>query len=102
MKELNRTYRNKDALTDVLSFECDEAFTHSILGSVVVCMSVAKKQAKQHKISLDDELRILFLHGLLHLLGFDHENDDGQMAKQEEKMRKKFDLPLSLIEQNKE
>lgn len=64
MKKLNNTYRGKNEPTDVLSFE---------YGEVIVCVPVAERQAKEHKMTLNDEFCLLFTHGVLHVLGYDHE-----------------------------
>jgi probable rRNA maturation factor len=71
MRELNKTYRGKDYPTDVLSFEGD---TKSTFGELVISPQVIKRQAKAHGLTLQDELGYMVLHGVLHLLGFDHEN----------------------------
>lgn len=96
MRELNRTYRGKNAVTDVLSFPADEA--DWALGDIVIATGVARKQARAAGHSLAIELRVLALHGLLHLAGFDHETDDGRMARFEARLRRKAGLPAGLIE----
>ena len=70
MKNLNRVYRHKDRVTDVLSFTFDSA---DILGEIIICLPQASMQARQKKHSLRKELQVLTVHGLLHLLGYDHE-----------------------------
>lgn len=85
MIRLNKTYRQKAKVTDVLSFSSGEPFFgQGFLGTVVICRSVLEKQAKEQAHSEIDELRVLMIHGLLHLLGFDHERG----AKEAETMRK--------------
>lgn len=69
MRELNKKYRKKNKITDVLSFAGDDDF----LGDIVLCSSQVQKQAKEHKLDPSEELAYLVLHGLLHLLGYDHE-----------------------------
>ena len=97
MKALNRQFRGKDKVTDVLSFPSD---SRGFLGDIVIASGVAKKQAKAAGHGLNTEIRILALHGLLHLLGFDHEADDGKMARVEARLRKKAGLPEGLIERS--
>ena len=97
MKALNRQFRGKDKVTDVLSFPAD---ARGFLGDVVIAAGVAKIQAKAAGHSLNTEVRILALHGLLHLLGYDHEADGGKMARVEARLRKKAGLPAGLIERS--
>lgn len=95
VRSLNRRYRKKDQNTDVLSFPAnDEAF----LGDIVIATGVARRQANAAGHSLQTELRILALHGLLHLLGYDHEQDTGQMARLERRLRRQGGLREGLIE----
>ena len=101
MKKLNFDYRNKDKATDVLSFPLDIVNCPECpLGSIVICYSFVKKYAKKHNHSRDDELALLFIHGLLHLVGYDHEIDDGEHRKEEKRLVKQFGLPKSLIIRN--
>ncbi|MDH3492073.1 MAG: rRNA maturation RNase YbeY, partial [Acidobacteriota bacterium] len=81
MKRLNSEFRKKDATTDVLSFQySDEEFEPGdSLGDIVISAEQAAKQASQHGLDLDLEIKQLILHGLLHLCGYDHETDDGEM-----------------------
>jgi probable rRNA maturation factor len=95
MRALNRQFRGKDRVTDVLSFPAE---TRGFLGDIVIASGVAKKQAKAAGHSLNIEFRVLALHGLLHLLGYDHDSDDGKMARIEARLRKKAGLPEGLIE----
>jgi len=92
---LNRQYRRKDTATDVLSFPSDE---RGYLGDIVIASGVARRQAAAGGHSLQTELRVLALHGLLHLLGYDHERDDGRMARLERRLRLKGGLREGLIE----
>jgi len=85
IKNLNRVYRHKNKVTDVLSFNLDST---AILGEVVICLDVAKKQAKENKKSLSAELKLLTIHGILHLLAFDHELNEAEYNKQEEMQNK--------------
>ena len=95
VRELNRRYRGKDVPTDVLSFPADEP---GELGDVVIALGVARRQAAQAGHSLAAEFRVLALHGLLHLLGYDHERDAGQMRRLEQRLRRKGGLREGLIE----
>ena len=96
IREINRAHRNIDKDTDVLSFPY-EGMPMSPLGSIVISSSHVEKKAKELKHKTDDELALLFIHGLLHLLGFDHEIDNGEMREKELELIKKFNLPKSLI-----
>src|ERR1043165_3944513 len=78
VRALNRKFRRKDKPTDVLSFPSDQ---RGYLGDVVIASGVAARQARQAGHPVGTELRVLALHGLLHLLGYDHEHDDGRMAR---------------------
>ena len=102
VRELNRRFRKKDRTTDVLSFpsagvEPDVAGPR-YLGDVVIAAGVARRQAKEAGHSIQTELRVLALHGLLHLLGYDHERDGGRMARVERRLRRKGGLREGLIE----
>ncbi|MCF6243678.1 MAG: rRNA maturation RNase YbeY [Sulfurovum sp.] len=102
MQSMNKKHRDKLCSTDVLSFPMDSSFTpESILGfplgSIVISASFVKEKAKTLEHNIQDELSLLFIHGMLHLLGFDHEKDSGEMREKEEALIKKFDLPKSLI-----
>lgn len=97
--EINLTTRGKDAPTDVLSFPYEQM--HNIpLGSIVISKDYILKYAKQYQHSNENEFYLLFIHGLLHLLGYDHEVDDGEHRQKEEELIKKYDLPQSLIIRN--
>ena len=102
VRELNRTYRRKDYATDVLSFPA-APFALSperFLGDVVIARGVARRQAREAGHSERTELRVLALHGLLHLLGYDHERDDGRMQRVERRLRRKGGLHEGLIERS--
>ena len=96
IKEINKEHRNIDKDTDVLSFPYDD-MPMAPLGSIVISFSHVKSKAEELGHQNSDELALLFIHGLLHLLGFDHEVDDGEMRDEEAKLIKKFNLPQSLI-----
>ena len=99
IQKINKEYRNIDKPTDVLSFPL-ENLPHMPLGSIIISIDMAKEYAKTYKHPIEDEIKLLFLHGLLHLLGYDHEIDDNQMRKKEEEIIKKLNLPKSLIIRN--
>ena len=94
--EINKEHRNVDKATDVLSFPL-EPMPYAPLGTIVISVDTAQKVATFLGHSLDEEIALLFIHGLLHLKGFDHEVDDGQMRQEEESLIEKFKLPKSLI-----
>jgi probable rRNA maturation factor len=122
VRALNRHYRKKDYATDVLSFPADptDAPAHrrqvggpaaeprqpdgsggargAHLGDIVIARGVARRQARAAGHAERTELRVLALHGLLHLLGYDHEHDDGEMARLEKRLRRKGGLREGLIE----
>lgn len=97
IKRLNRSFRGKNKATDVLSFPAAEE-AEGIAGDLAISLETALQQANEHGHSLRDEVRILLLHGLLHLHGEDHENDAGEMAAREVALRRALKLPIGLIE----
>ena len=109
MRTLNRSYRNKDYATDVLSFPAftkataskravtEDARAADYLGDIVIATGVAQRQADEVGHSVTTELKVLALHGLLHLLGYDHETDSGEMARLEARLRKQAGLKEGLI-----
>ena len=101
VRALNRTYRGKDQATDVLSFPSGEGPgvpDPGFLGDIVIARGVTRRQARVARHSERDELRVLALHGLLHLLGYDHERDEGSMARLERRLRIKGGLREALLE----
>jgi probable rRNA maturation factor len=103
VRRLNRAWRGKDKTTDVLSFPTDRTTpaprgVPRHLGDIVIATGVARAQATDAGHAYATELRVLALHGLLHLLGYDHETDAGRMARTERRLRRKGGLPLGLIE----
>ncbi|HYG97504.1 MAG TPA: rRNA maturation RNase YbeY [Terriglobales bacterium] len=98
VRELNRRFRKKNKPTDVLSFPAAEEFQPDFAGDIVVSGDIAAESAKQYGHSGAMELKILVLHGLLHLAGYDHEHDEGKMERKERKLRKSLRLPDGLIE----
>jgi probable rRNA maturation factor len=120
MRQLNLAFRGVNAATDVLSFPAGEArrgpasrsggapdrrstgrdsksFNINSLGDVAIALGVARRQARAERHSLETELKILALHGLLHLIGYDHERDQGHMQRAEERLRRRAGLPTGLI-----
>lgn len=93
MKQLNQLFRDKDVTTDVLSFphEPDEFDPDkSNLGDIVISAEQAERQAKENGLSLETEVKQLILHGVLHLCGYDHETDTGEMNARELKLREQL------------
>src|SRR5262249_25781180 len=106
VRALNRQYRRIDRATDVLSFPPgpnprSQSSNRVFLGDIVIARGVARRQARAAGHSELTELRVLALHGLLHLLGYDHEHDDGRMLKMERRLRRKGGLREGLIERAK-
>ena len=110
IRRLNRQFRGKNKATDVLSFP---SLTHvskgrrhgaprrfEIAGDLAISVDTARKQAAGIGHSVSIEIKVLMLHGLLHLAGYDHETDDGEMARREVSLRKRLGLPLGLIERS--
>ena len=106
VRALNRSYRGKDSATDVLSFMSSrqapgpglQSRLDAFLGDIVIARGVARRQAREAGHDERTEWRVLALHGLLHLLGYDHETDHGTMARVEARLRRKGGLPAGLIE----
>jgi probable rRNA maturation factor len=97
IRELNARHRGKNKPTDVLSFPLEGDLPYVPLGSIVISVEYAKEKARAFAHTLDDEIALLFIHGLLHLLGYDHETDNGEMRKKEREIIEAFELPQSLI-----
>lgn len=102
VRNANRTYRRVARTTDVLSFPAEDGMPHTrrdgYLGDLLISAGRAAKQAQQYEHAVTDEIKILVLHGLLHLIGFDHEEDGGEMREFETVLRRKYRLPCGLIE----
>jgi probable rRNA maturation factor len=97
LKRLNRTFRGKNKATDVLSFPAPVEFGAETAGDLAISLDTAARQAEEHGHTLRDEVRILLLHGLLHLNGEDHETDNGEMAQREADLRRELRLATGLI-----
>lgn len=107
IRRLNRTFRGKDKATDVLSFPMLHPSASSrssarakIAGDLAISIDTAQRQAMRFGHPLKTELKILLLHGLLHLAGYDHEMDAGEMAARENELRGRFRLPITVIARN--
>ena len=101
IQQYNKAYRGKDKATDVLSFPIENDMIINCfqmpLGSIVISADFVEEKATELGHKYSDELSLLFIHGMLHLLGFDHEIDNGEMRQQEEEIIHQFHLPKSLI-----
>ena len=100
IQELNKEHRNIDKATDVLSFPLEFDMPNMPLGSIVISLDFVEEKAKEYGHTKEEEFSLLFIHGLLHLLGFDHEVDSGEHREKEEELIKQFNLPNSLIVRN--
>jgi len=92
LRELNRRFRRKNKPTDVLSFPRPSG------GDIAISAQIARDNARLYGHSIAEELKILVLHGMLHLAGYDHESDNGRMARVEARLRTRLKLPASLID----
>jgi probable rRNA maturation factor len=101
MKSLNRQFRANDKPTDVLSFPAESDSTKQFAGEIAISAEIATKNAHDLGHSPAEEIKILVLHGILHLRGYDHEADNGTMARREKRLRAELRLPLGLIERTK-
>jgi probable rRNA maturation factor len=98
LRALNLQFRGKDKPTDVLSFPA----LAQTGGDLAISLETAALQAAEHGHTLQMEIKILILHGLLHLAGYDHERDKGHMRRRETLLRKQFDLPAGLVERTRQ
>ena len=104
MRSLNRQFRTKDVPTDVLSFPSPSLSPNQparTAGDIAISVEIAAQNATKLGHSTAEEVKILVLHGILHLAGFDHERDNGQMARKEATLRRTMGLPVALIERDK-
>lgn len=97
LRRLNQRFRRQDKATDVLSFPDSEQEG----GDIAISADIAGEHASRYGHSLQDELKVLILHGMLHLVGYDHERDNGEMAARELTLRARLGLPTSLIERSR-
>jgi probable rRNA maturation factor len=100
MRALNRRFRGKDQPTDVLSFPAVPECHRYAGGDIAISLELAAANSRRLGHSVAEEIKILVLHGLLHLAGYDHEQDDGEMARREQRLRSSLHLPVGLIERN--
>jgi probable rRNA maturation factor len=98
IRRLNRQFRGQNKVTDVLSFPAPEVVAQEVAGDLAISVPTARRQAREQRHALAIELKVLILHGLLHLAGYDHERDDGKMARRERRLREQLGLPKGLIE----
>lgn len=99
MRKINQEQRGIDKATDVLSFPYEQV-PGGLMGSVVISTDTASRVASELGHSIECEIALLFLHGILHILGYDHEIDNGQMRQKEKEVIEHFNLPNSLIIRN--
>lgn len=92
LRDLNRRFRHKNKPTDVLSFSRPAG------GDIAISAEIARENAQRYGHGMAEELKILVLHGMLHLAGYDHESDNGRMARAEARLRSQLKLPASLID----
>jgi len=97
IQDINYQYRGKNSATDVLSFPLEGRFANMPLGSIIINIDKVVEVSKFLNHSIDDEFSLLFIHGMLHLLGYDHEVDNGEMREAEIEIIERFKLPKSLI-----
>ena len=97
IQSINKEYRNIDKPTDVLSFPLDVSCPSMLVGSVIISADKVKEGANEFNHSIEDEFKLLLIHGILHLIGYDHEIDNGEMRQKEKEIINHFKLPDSLI-----
>ena len=100
LKSLNRRFLGKDKATDVLSFSAGPDGPKNLAGEIAISGEIASQNARRLGHSSAEEIKLLVLHGVLHLRGYDHECDNGKMARREQQLRAKLRLPLGLIERS--
>jgi probable rRNA maturation factor len=100
LRVLNRRFRGKNHATDVLSFPAGDSPHNGFAGDIAISVDIAKQNAQRFGHAPAEEIKILCLHGLLHLAGFDHERDQGQMAKKELSLRRRLGLVSGLTERS--
>jgi probable rRNA maturation factor len=100
LRSLNQRFRGKDKPTDVLSFPAEMISRGRFAGDVAISADIAAKNARRLGHTPAEEIKVLTLHGLLHLAGYDHEADDGTMARREGRLREQLGLPVALIERS--
>ena len=98
IQKLNKTFRKKDMPTDVISFPSD---ADGVAGDIAISADIARANGDKLGHGTLTELKVLILHGMLHLAGMDHEKDNGQMARREQRLRRRLGLPSGLIERSR-
>ncbi|MBI3894381.1 MAG: rRNA maturation RNase YbeY [Acidobacteria bacterium] len=100
IRRYNKQFRHQDKATDVLSFPAQQPgqTSQDYLGDILISAETARENARRYGLRVEEELKVLILHGLLHLLGYDHENDGGRMARIERQYSRKLGLPQNLTE----
>ncbi|MGH9530585.1 MAG: rRNA maturation RNase YbeY, partial [Terriglobales bacterium] len=98
MKSLSARFLGKDQATDVLSFPANGL--NGLAGEIAISLEIAKENAGRLGHSTSTEIKVLIVHGMLHLAGYNHENDHGEMSREEQRLREKLRLPAGLIERN--
>ena len=101
LRVLNERFRGKDQPTDVLSFPSVPLSSPDFAGDVAISAEIAAQNARRLGHTPREEIKILTLHGILHLAGYDHERDHGEMARKEERLRQQLGLPVALIERSR-
>jgi probable rRNA maturation factor len=102
LRRLNHRFRGKDKPTDVLSFPAEMISRGRFAGDVAISAEIAAQNARRLGHSPAEEVKVLALHGLLHLAGYDHESDNGTMARRETRLREQLGLPVALIERTEQ
>jgi probable rRNA maturation factor len=100
LQRLNRRFRNKNEATDVLSFPAETTGSTKLAGEIAISAEKAALNASRLGHSAVEEIKILILHGILHLAGYDHDRDNGVMGRKEAQLRRAFELPVALIERH--
>lgn len=104
IRRYNQRFRHQDKATDVLSFPAgrSDGSTQGYLGDILISAETARQNARRYGLRLEEEIKVLILHGLLHLRGYDHENDNGRMARVERLWSRKLGLPQNVTERGRE
>jgi probable rRNA maturation factor len=100
LRTLNRRFRGKNQPTDVLSFPAADGPHDGFAGDIAISVDIARQNARRLGHTTAEEIKVLCLHGLLHLAGFDHERDQGQMARKELRLRRRLGLVVGLTERS--
>lgn len=101
IQQINKEFRNINSPTDVLSFPLEQS-ANMPLGSIVISADYVQEKSQEFDHAFDEEMSLMFIHGILHCLGYDHETDNGEQRQKEIELIKKFNLPKSLIVRTQE